>query len=61
MNSTSGYKNLFNKVNRLRNGIVHGNPKEDIREEFYKDDATMYQKLKELSEKINDFLFKEKI
>lgn len=52
---------LFFELNSLRNGIVHGNPNEKIKSKFYKDDATMYQKLKELSKKVKDSLFREQI
>ena len=52
---------LFLELNSLRNGIVHGNPNEKIKSKFYKNDATMYQILKELSKKVNDSLFREQI
>lgn len=59
MSNVSEYKKIFQKLNDLRNGIVHGNPTNEIRNEFYKDDATMYQKLKDLSKEVNNSLFRE--
>ncbi len=51
---------LFTLVNKLRNAVAHGTPDEDLKNDYYKNDKTMCDKLKVISRDVGQLLRKEK-